>query len=429
MNVSVSKKNIFFILVSLCVLTSPGLSYSILYPYHLILPIVVFFIFYKFSKNGFLANKFTFYLSIFYLYCCFSTIYLANKELFLNYLIYIFISFSCMVYIYDFMGTSRGIEKVVKLFSIYLIVILLIGFLESLNIIRLPFSPYSPYSSIFGKSLDISEWSDDVFLYNIQKPTVFSGNPNTYGFILVCFLPFLFLIKSRIIQFVLLIFSLFIIYKIDSKMILLVVGLFLILKYLTFARKNIIFFMIAIFSIFFLYPIVIFLQNLGVLEGRMFTAVDELIKGVDFIFGNSSGNQMDSTGERAYIYSIGIDKFKETYGIGMGWSGIESYLLSFFGKHTAFHNFFLMILVDLGVLGFVAVFLFYLFLIKNLYIGFIKYKDTQLEGVFEAFLFGVVLSVIASITPSGIIYLLPYWFFIGAASFMAFNYKKIGRTI
>ena len=159
----------------------------------------------------------------------------------------------------------------------------------------------------------------------------------------------------------------------------------------------------------------------------MFAVVDELIRGIDYISGKSSDSQMDSTGERAYIYSIGIQKFKETYGIGMGWSGIESYLLNFFGKHTAFHNFFLMILVDLGVIGFLVVILFYFYIIKNLFLGLKKYKGMDLGRIYEAFLLGIILSIFSSITPSGIIYLLPYWFFVGAAAFMAFNWKKLDK--
>lgn len=425
MNFLISKRNSFFILVAFFVLTSPGLSYSILYPYHLLIPIILLITVSNFTHKGFLANKFTFYLILFFVYCCFSTLFLNSHVLFVNYLVYIFVSFSCMIYVYNYMRMNDNYNLVAKFFSIYIVVVLLIALLESLNIFRLPFSPYSPYYSLFGKTIDISEWSDDVFTYNTQKPTVFASNPNTFGFVLICYLPFVLLFKSKLFKFLLIILSAFIIYKIDSKMLLITFVAFMVFKYLILSEKKFIYFLSTLMLIFFLSPIIVALQNSGMLEGRMFTALDELMRGFDYLSGKSTNSEMDSTGERAYIYSLGIEKFKETYGLGMGWSGIESYLMGFFGKHTAFHNFFLMILVDLGVIGFLVVLLFYFYILKNLYLGFNKYKETPIGPIYEAFLLGVILSIFASITPSGIIYLLPYWFLMGAAAFMAFNYRNI----
>lgn len=424
MNMIVSKKNTIFFVVAFCILSSPGLSYSILYPYHLILPFILLIIFNDFSKKNFIANKFSVYLILFFSYCCFSAIFLKSYILFFKYISYIFISFSCMIYIYNYMN-SRGYSLVVKVFSIYIAFMITVAFLESAGLIRLPFSPYSPYYGMFGKSIDVSEWSDDVFTYNTQKPTVFSSNPNTFGFILICYFPFLFLLKNKILKTLLFFLSFFILYKIDSKMILITFIIFLFFKYLFFSNKKVIFFIVLLFLIVLLYPILTALQSSGLLDSRMFSAIDELIKGFDYLTGKSVANEMDSTGERAYIYSIGIEKLKDTYGIGMGWSGIESYLMDFFGKHTAFHNFFLMMLVDLGIFGFLLVVFFYFYIIKNLYLGFKMYRGENIGKVYEAFLLGMILSVFASITPSGIIYLLPYWFFVGAASFMAFNYKRI----
>lgn len=83
-----------------------------------------------------------------------------------------------------------------------------------------------------------------------------------------------------------------------------------------------------------------------------------------------------STGFRSYLYSTGIKSFIETNGIGLGIGGIESYLNKLFGQHTAFHNFFLQLLVDLGILGFLIFMLFYLKLIYRLWKGsFTVFED------------------------------------------------------
>lgn len=424
MKISLDRKNIFFIIVSFCILTSPGLSYSIIYPYHFLFPFVFLFLFYGFLKNNFLANRFNVYLIAFYTYCCFSGLFLKHNDLFFNYLIYLAISFSCMMYIYNFMNL-KNYKIIINAFCVYLLVILIISTLESLGIFRLPFSPYSQYYNLFGKSFDTSEWSSDVFLYNTQKPTVFNGNPNTFGFILIVFLPFLFVFKNFFLRVFLFFAAVFVIYKIDSKMILMTFLAFLFLKTLIFNEKRILYLMLFILFLFLLYPLVIYGYSSGFFDGRMFSAISELNKGLEYFYGKSSIDEMDSTGARAYLYSIGFDNFKNTYGVGMGLSGIESYLLNYFGKQTAFHNFFLMILVDLGMLGLFFVILFYFIIIRKLYLGFLYYRGSYLGKIYEAFLFGVLLSIMASITPSGIVYLLPYWFFMGAASFMALKYRNL----
>lgn len=424
MNVHVDKYNFLFYIVAFCILTSPGLSYSVLYPIHLILPFILIFILNSYSKKNFITNRFSFGLILFFMYSCFSIIYLSNYDLYYKYIFYLFVSFSSMIYLYGYM-VSKGYSLVVRVFLIYALLMIFIAFLEALGIARMPFSPYSSYYSLFGKTIDVSEWSDEVFSYNTQKPTVFSSNPNTFGFILMCYLPFIFLLKNNILKILLFVISFFILYKIDSKMLLITFLFFIALKYFLISSKKSLYILLSLGLIIFLYPLLSSLNSSGFFDSRMFTAVDEIGKGWDYLTGKSVAREMDSTGERAFIYSLGIDKIIETNGIGLGLSGIETYLMFYFGKHTAFHNFFLMMLVDLGLIGFIAVVFFYIYTIKRLYLGLKINKGTELGSIYEAFFLGMISSVFASITPSGIIYLLPYWFFVAGAAYMAFNYKKL----
>ncbi|WP_180170382.1 O-antigen ligase [Acinetobacter sp. YH12027] len=425
MNIILDKKNTLFYIVSVFILTSPGISYSIFYPYHILIPFLLIFFLSYISRQSFFINKFNLYFIVFFIYIISTGLLLDYYELYFNYIFYSFISITCLMFSFNFLLIKKDVDSVLKMVVLYVFVIIILAFLESVNIVRLPFSPYSQYYSYFGKTIDMSEWTEEVFNYNTQKPTVFTGNPNTFGFLLMVYFPFIFLLKNKIIKSVLLAMVVFSIYKIDSKMIFMTFVFIVFLKFIILNERKLISFLSILFLGFTLYPAFLYLQTQGLLEGRMFNAINELLVGIEYISGNSNVSEMNSTGQRALLYSIGIEKFTENFFLGMGWSGIEGYLTHVMGEKVAFHNFFLMMLVDLGILGFLVFSLFYFYVLKGLYKGMKEYRDTKLGKIYEAFFIGVIASILCSIAPSGIVYLLPYWFFIGISLFMAYRYKEI----
>ena len=420
-----NKINSFFYLFSFLVFISPGVSYSVVYPYHFLVPIILFLFFAYINKKNWVIDNIFLKFSLFYFYCCFTFFFLENYNFYLNYVVYSFISIVTLLFAYKYVLENKNEELIKNIFLTYIIFNIFFGFLEATGAFRMPFSPYSEYYAYFGKTLDMSEWSDEVFIYNTQKPTVFNGNPNTFGFLFLVYFPFVLILKNKILKSILILMSVYVVYKIDSKMIFIGFIFIFIMKFFVVSKEKIINFILLFLCIFLSYPFISFFVNSDISQVRMFTVLEELSRGIDYLSGKAVIDSHDSTGERAYIYSTGISKFIETNGIGMGLSGIESFLTSQALQKVAFHNFFLMILVDLGLLGFIIVCGFYFYLLRGLFLGIKKYKNHELSVIYESLFIGLVVSMLCSITPSGIVYLLPYWLFIGIALFFAKKAKNI----
>lgn len=424
----INSKAIIYSCVFFLIFTAPGLSYSFFYPYHLIIPFIVFFGFLKLNRNNFHVNKIVFMVMCFYFYVVSTFFLLSRYDLYFNYIFYILVSIITLLFAFLYFDPSRNNSDIIlRNIKLFLFIYILVGFLEAANIIRMPFSPYSEYYHLFGKSRDLSELNDAAYLYNTQKPTGFSGNPNTYGFCLLTLFPFVFMVKRLVVRFLLIIATYFIIYKIDSKVLFLSSVLALLIYLFVFSKNKIL--KLYTSGILILMILFYFIKDnvISFSEGRMFQVFDAASKGFMYIFGSENIVDLDSTGQRALIYKMGIERLNDSYYMGIGLSGIESYLKNYFGEHTAFHNFFLMILVDLGVFGFIFILSLYIYLLRNLYLGAKKCLDPVVAKIYQCLFISILLSIIMSIAPSGIIYLLPYWFLIGISLYYCFYIKEFKR--
>ena len=301
---------------------------------------------------------------------------------------------------------------VLRIFIIFSYLQLFFGLMESFNIIRLPFSPYSPYAEFFGKNTDyILDWSKSIMEYNLSKPTGFSGNPNTFGFVALLFAPLLCFYFKNIVYKILFSFGFLILFiKIDSKSLFFC---YIFCFFLYYFQCNKVKILLVILSIIILISLTSTLKVET--DARIFTIFDEISKGLSMIFSNPHDiNLESSTGFRAYLYSTGINKFIESKGLGLGIGGIESYLYETFGHRTAFHNFFLQILVDLGVVGFLIFMFFYLKLIYNLWRSD-SMLSNDINHISKILMVIVICAIFSSIAPSGIFYCLPFWAILGFA--------------
>lgn len=411
----ISRKNSFICLTAFSILVTPGISYGPLYPFHILAPLILLFIYLSISQDNFKVNKVILGSIVLFTYVLFSSLFLNDFILLGPYLFYFICLIICFYFGYFLSKDNLYRKYLIKIILSFSLILTVIGLLESLNIVRMPFSPYSDYYSFFGKTKDLSDWNEDLYLYNTQKPTGFSANPNTFGFVFLIFLPFLELIKSNILRFSLFIASIFIVFKIDSKTIFLAFLIYISLSLIINSKTKIKNFMLLAFTLL-IFLIVFPLIELP--ENRIFLVFSELQKGIDFLFSsNESFTESGSTAKRALIYSIGIEQLFNSYGLGLGISGIESYLALKFGEHTAFHNFFLMMLIDLGFIGFTFIVIFYVSLLYKLYI---KYKMTNYI-LYKILFLSILTSLISSIAPSGIFYILPYWFILGISCYYAYS--------
>lgn len=409
-----SIKKIYVYIIALSILVTPGISYGSIYPFHILIPIILLYIYIAINKEDFKVDKIVIFTFIFFSYVVISCFFLQYTSLVYLYLFYLFCLILCFYGAYFLSRDYICRIYLIRIMVIFSITLVVIGFLESSNILRMPFSPYSDYYSLFGKNKDLSDWGEDLYAYNTQKPTGFSANPNTFGFVFLVFLPFIELLKNKILKFLLFSFSFFIIFKIDSKTIFFAFLVYIILNILISNKKNLkttVAFFIFIFLFLIIFPLIEFSEN------RMFLVFSELQKGIEFLFANNSLNEEGSTAKRALLYSLGLEQFFNTYGIGLGLSGVESFLSAKFGQHTAFHNFFLMMLIDLGLIAFIFIVLFYVKLLLKLYL---KYKSTN-NNIYKVLFLSILVSVFSSIAPSGIFYILPYWFVLGLSCYYAYS--------
>lgn len=118
--------------------------------------------------------------------------------------------------------------------------------------------------------------------YNLSKPTGFSGNPNTFGFVALLFAPLLcFYPNKKIYKILFSISFLVLFYKIDSKSLFFTYIFGFLLYYFLFEKIKVILYMIPLFL---LLPIVSFLNFDFDSNARIFSVFDEISKGFNLLF-------------------------------------------------------------------------------------------------------------------------------------------------
>jgi len=115
----------------------------------------------------------------------------------------------------------------------------------------------------------------------------------------------------------------------------------------------------------------------------------------------------NSTTTRALIYHTGIHELIKSYGLGVGFGGIE-YIVG-----ASFHSFFLQLLIDLGVIVFVILMALYFGLIIKLRSIYFYSRDPVFAYFSRASSLSLLLVIPASFAPSGIHYQLSFYLLIG----------------
>jgi teichuronic acid biosynthesis protein TuaE len=147
---------------------------------------------------------------------------------------------------------------------------------------------------------------------------------------------------------------------------------------------------------------------------RMYSAFDEISRGAELMAENRS-TERDSTGLRAALYMFGIHEFIETYGLGLGVGGIEARLMQENYPVAALHFFFLQMLVDFGVVLFAFFILCYAALVLKL-IRIARNSNTQrLYYYAKCSAVSLLVAIPASMAPSVVHYILPFYILIGFA--------------
>lgn len=290
-----------------------------------------------------------------------------------------------------------------------------VGVAEGVGLFRLPFSPYSDYIYLFGRDRGFHNDILNVtqLAYNFAKPTGFQGNPNTFGFLLICFLATYPLASSAYVRILIIVGSILGLFFIDSRSLLVVGVLALIVSAISY-RDRLVIGLVAIG---------ILILSFSLLGSTLVESASRLS---EFITNPSSviestiyGYGFDLSGAyRHLIYQVQIDLWSQSPIFGEGLGKVEGALFSYFQAETAPHNWLLYILACSGAVGFVLFIVWWCYVIFSL-VSPSASGISQPRALRCAIGSLMLVSLLGSFAPSGIFYLLPLWALWGVASAVA----------
>lgn len=315
----------------------------------------------------------------------------------------------------NFIKTKGNLRFCLKILAFFFVLNFLIGLLETTGYFRLPISPY------YGKSL--------------TSPSGFNSNLNNFGFVFITIFPFFFVYyeKDKSKQLPCLIIMIWFLIKLESRGCFLGAIVFMV-SYFTFYVKSfkkqfnrLILFLLGTVLI----ALSVFLLFHINLESRIFSTFSAIKDGTKMITTGAlkSGSSINL---RAKIYSTGFSELMKSPFKGLGAAGIGTLLaqqFDFFGDSNvySFHNFFLEMLIDYGLIAFLVLSHYYFYLVKKL----IKISNTEPDPFISLCAKASALSLITilptSISPSSIIYVYSFWLII-AISISIINVSSLGKS-
>jgi len=339
---------------------------------------------------------------LFFVFLCISLLWTPNIKNGFYFVFYFFCGYTIIFAMVNYVTDMGKLNLIFKTLAIMFSLNFFIGLLETTGYFRLPASPY------YG--LDHA------------RPSGFNSNLNNFGFVFIAVFPFIFIHPRRSVKFLGALLALWFTIKLESK------GFFLGL--------------VIFFGLFFLLRVKykstwrwVGLGLVGVIvlamflalgttkinfNNRAFTAFDQIERAVNLAKSYDISAQ-DSTSIRTAMYLLGIQELSKTYGTGLGAAGIGSKLASetdFFGEDKemfSFHNFFLEMMVDMGVIPFFVVMVAYIKLALANLKAAKRIKDKNLFFYNKASGLALLTIIPASISPSSIIYVFTFWLVIGFA--------------
>lgn len=370
-------------------------GYEKLYAFHIVL-----FGYWVFVLTGLVKLKRQALVTFFLPFCIFifmvvSMLWAPNKVNGLYFLFYFFCGFSIIFSVINYAVDLNRLNYIFSILAFVFMLNFLVGLLETTGLFRLPVSVY------YG--------SDHT------RPSGFNGNLNNFGFVFLAIFPFLFLHPSKSLNLFSIFLSMLFIIKLESKGFFSGIVFFFLIYALFEVRKKR-FYIHFVAPLFLIFPLLISgyfnISNIE-LKNRSFTALAEINRGINLI---SSGEieEEGSTATRASYYLIGVQELLSSNGLGVGIAGIGSILAAESENRIAsFHNFFLEMLVDFGILPFFIVFMAYLYIALYNIQASRRTRNARISYYSKASGLSLLVMIPASIAPSSIIYVFTFWIVIG----------------
>lgn len=333
-------------------------------------------------------------------FMCLSLLWTPNIKNGLYFIFYFICGYTLIFAIANYATDINRLSFIFKVLAIFFVLNFFIGLLETTGYFRLPVSPY------YGISY--------------TPPSGFNSNLNNFGFVFISVFPFLFLYPKKIIRYLGLALAVWFTLKLESKGFFLGLFFFFVF-YLTsrLKKKRAWLWLLPIIPVVFIFGAIYSLSNDDLkLNNRAFSAFEQIERSLDLVRSNNV-KATDSTSTRTLMYLKGLEELHKTNGLGVGAAGIGTKLAletNYFDADKdifSFHNFFLEMLVDIGIVPFLITFSAYLYLAFQLLKIGRKSTFKKLNYFSQASAFSLLAIIPASISPSSIIYVFTFWIVIG----------------
>ncbi|MBV7388037.1 hypothetical protein KRX11_05150 [Pasteurellaceae bacterium TAE3-ERU1] len=393
-----------------------AISYSGLYLFHVLIFIyLILFLMRGCVKKS--ALYFSLPIIILIFYSLLTLVWSENILHSLKFIFYYLCAFFCIFVSLNYISSRERLGNVIRVYSILFFINVLIGIAESFTNFRLPISPFSQSIQLFGYNpVDMSGYTELQVESLLSKPTGFNYNLNDFGFVYLLFFPIVFYNNKFYLKLTLVLIGLLLVFVLGSKGFTLgyMIFIFLSLVLRKYNTRNFLFFLIvAIFSFFVFIFVFNYIYDVSfLLNHRGFSIVEQLNKAYNMINDGGLAAARDSTGERLFMYIFGLNELISSYGFGLGVGGITNKLIEFNYPMQSFHFFILEMLIDFGIVFYIPILFFYFYVLHNLYL--ISKKEKFLMGnISKALVVIWLIFPISSISPSSIVYNLPFWLIVG----------------
>lgn len=393
-------------------------GYANVYVFHILLSLWIALSIGKKSieHQGIHLKRYHLFAFLFLFFCLLTFFWSSEKSFWARYLFYYFCGVMLLVAVVDSCRNQKQFMSVFKVCAIVAVFNLILGLLESSGIFRLPTSPYSQYVSLFGRTpSDLSSFSDFAVSIVDRKPTGLNWNPNNFGFFVVLCYPF-FLFKSRAYAMLSTAAFIWLAFAVASKG-MFVSGLTALALVSFYQNRGAVTAMSTWFSILGLAGLFfVFANDLQEIYGanRVLSSFSEISRGLDFIAAGGT-SEAGSTAVRANIYYSVWQAFVSTFGLGLGIGGSEAYLIQFGHKINSLHFFVLQLLYEFGFVIFTIIMAAYFRLAYVVYDSSKLAASYQQKYIAKSISLSLICAVPASISPSGVHYILPFYILIGLA--------------
>lgn len=408
-----------------------GIGYSKLYLFHIALVLFTISFFYYISIHGkqltlrWPKSRFIYFFYFMFSYYALSILWSIEPLYTLRYLFYLLVGISIVFLMNAYIGDRQKYLSVFKVLSIFFILAIVIALFEVFTSFRLPTSPYSDYAALFGrKGADFLEFESSVQSLIKSAPTSFWGNPNNFAVVMVLILPFFLMHKKTLVRVIGAFTILIVIVMAGSR------GGFLAFLFgigLYFFIRGLHYWLPMILAI--IVGLLLFANNIEVLKNSDHHRVAQMAWAFDaaYLYLFDKEESLNSIGSRQLLIQNGLNALWDSGGLGVGGGAsqaVQEQLGGEAGKLGSMHNFWIEVLVDAGVAFFIFFMTWYLLLTYRLYRVYKKSRDRFYRYHGGALFISMMAFLLAAVSASSVIYLLPMWLMFGFAIALISLYKK-----